>query len=207
MRNPVLRVFGAALYGLMALAGAHAQNLSGPALIQALQGGGYVLVMRHASSPPTPPTDAEALPDNRKRERQLDETGRLAASAVGAAIRSLNIPIGQVWSSPTYRALETVRLLGLPAPRTAAELGDGGQSMQAVGSDQSAWLKAKVAQPPRPGTDTLIVTQLPNITAAFGPAANGIAAGEALVFHPRGDGHPEVVARIKIEDWPAVAEK
>jgi hypothetical protein len=79
--------------------------------------------------------------------------------------------------------------------------------MQAVGSDQSAWLKAKVAQPPRPGTDTLIVTQLPNITAAFGPAANGIAAGEALVFHPRGDGHPEVVARIKIEDWPAVAEK
>ena len=43
---------------------------------------------------------------------------------------NLRIPIGDVLSSPTYRALETVRLGQFTTPQISAELGDNGQSMQ-----------------------------------------------------------------------------
>lgn len=179
--------------------------LAGRALAEALRGGGYVLLMRHASSPRTLPGPGEADPGNPHRERQLDEAGKRAAEAMGQAIKVLRLPIGEVWSSPTYRALETVRLAGLPSPHIAPELGDGGQSMQAAGAAQADWLKAKVGTPPRAGADTVIVTHLPNISAAYGPAAAGLGDGEALVFHPNGQAPPEPVARIRIEDWPALA--
>ena len=205
-RRREVPLFAAAFFTLTACSAARGEDLSGPALVKALQQGGYVIVMRHASPPQTPPSATDAQPDNSNRERQLDEAGRRTATVMGVAIKALRIPIGDVWSSPTYRARQTVWLADLPRPKTVAELGDRGQSMQAAGGDQSAWLEAKAAQPPRPPTDTLIVTHYPNISAAFGQAASGIADGEALVFHPQRDGHIDVVGRIKIEDWPALAK-
>jgi hypothetical protein len=63
-----------------------AQTLSGPALVTALQRGGYVLVMRHASSPSAPPDEKTANADNVGRERQLDANGRATATAMGQAL-------------------------------------------------------------------------------------------------------------------------
>src|SRR2546423_7484511 len=81
---------------------ASAQTLAGDALVKALRQGGYVLVMRHTSSPRDAPSKASANPDNVKLERQLDETGRATATAMGNALRELKIPIGRVFASPTY---------------------------------------------------------------------------------------------------------
>ncbi len=58
------------------------------------------------------------------RIRQLDEAGRRGAAAMGEAIRALRIPIGAVLTSPTYRALETVKHAGVGAPTVVEELGD-----------------------------------------------------------------------------------
>ena len=202
-----MRASGIVIVLAIALAAgtAKAGPLAGAPLAEALRGGGYVLLMRHASSPPTPPGPKEADPGNPGRERQLDAAGKRTAAAMGQAIRALRLPIGEVWSSPTYRALQTVRLAGLPSPRTAPELGDRGRSMQAVGTDQGAWLRARVATSPKAGTDTVIVTHQPNISAAYGSAGAGLADGEALVFRPRGQAQPETVARIRIDDWPKLA--
>jgi phosphohistidine phosphatase SixA len=193
-----------ALIGLSVFGGARAQTLSGQDLVRALQRGGYVIVMRHASAPLAPPSAAEADAGNPGRERQLDAAGRQSAQAMGAAIRRLRIPIDDVWSSPTYRARETVRLAGLPAPKTASELGDNGASMQALAQDQPAWLRAKASQPPRRGTDSLIVTHAPNISAAFGREGANLSDGEALVFRPVGHGQAELIAHVKIEAWPTL---
>lgn len=35
--------------------------------------------------------------------------------------------------------------------------------------------------------------------------ATDIAAGEALVFHPNGKAEPDLVGRIKIEEWSKLA--
>jgi hypothetical protein len=102
---------------------------------------------------------------------------------------------------PSYRALETVRLAQLPNPRTQAELGDGGQSMQVVAESQLAWLRKRVTQLPM-GTNTVLVTHLPNMAGAFPQWVSGLSDGETLVLGSDGRGGATLVARIKIEHWP-----
>lgn len=201
-----LRVLAAALATWSAIAApALSQALQGAALARALQRGGYVLVVRHAHAPAQPPVGAAIDPANTAGERQLDQAGRASARSMGDAIARLHIRVGEVWSSPTYRAKETVKLAGLPSPRLAPELGDQGRSMITAASDQGAWLKAKVAQPPARQSDTVIVTQSPNIVAAFGPAAADLQEGGALVFFPISGHPPELVGRIASDDWLKLA--
>jgi hypothetical protein len=176
-------------------------------LIRALKHGGYVVVMRHASSPAAPPAPADAEPGNLGRERQLDASGRASAIAMGEALKALQIPVGDVLSSPTYRAQETARLVGLGSPTTYPQLGDGGASMQALPVSQTSWLRAKVAERPRAGTDTFIVTQYPNIQGAFGQTAANLTDGAALVFFPEAQGGSKLLGRIPIEDWPRLARE
>jgi phosphohistidine phosphatase SixA len=177
-----------------------------PGLTDRLSHGGYVLVMRHASSPANPPDKAMADPENVADERQLDDQGRASARAMGEAFRSLHIPVGPVFSSPTYRARETVRLAGLGKPVLAPELGDRGHSMARIdGQGPAAWLKNKVAQTPPPGRNTILVTHMPNIAAAFPDQAAGLQDGETLVFKPDRHGHADLVAKVEIGEWPQMS--
>ena len=179
---------------------AHAQMLSGAPLIKALQAGGHVIVMRHASSPGEIPKVPN--PDNVPPERQLDEVGRATTTAMGEALRRLKIPIGEVLTSPTYRARETARLARLPNPRPATELGEGPQSMQgAIVPAQTEWLQKKAKEFPK-GTNTVLITHVPNITSAFPAETPALAQGEVLVFASDGKGGARVVGRIRIEEWP-----
>jgi phosphohistidine phosphatase SixA len=176
---------------------ASAQQLLGP-----LRAGGLVIVMRHASSPRETPTKDTAAPGNAKLERQLDDAGRNSATATGMALRQLGIPIASVVSSGTFRALQTVRFAGLGEPTVAAELGDGGESMQAATDAQSAWLRSRVTQVP-PRGNVLLVTHMPNISRAF-PDWGALADGECVVLRPDGKAFT-VLGRIKIEEWPTLA--
>lgn len=180
--------------------------LEGKQLAAALERGGYVILMRHASSPGMPPEPTQAEPDNVKHERQLDESGRDSALAMGDAFQRLRISIGGVLSSPTYRALETARLAHFPAPQSFNELGDAGNSISAgAAGTRGAWLQSRVAQIPKPGKDTVIITHYPNIMEAFPSDAKDLAEGEALVFRPDKHGAAWLVARVKIDDWPKLA--
>jgi phosphohistidine phosphatase SixA len=202
-RRPLL-----ALPTLVAVcAAASAAAPTGKDLTAALQRGGYVILMRHASSPVTPPDPAQADADNLHHERQLDEGGRVSAQAMGAAFHRLRIPVGQVLSSPAYRALETARLADLGLPKPYDQLGDAGQSMSADPSGtRGAWLRNKVAQAPRAGTDTLIITHAPNIREAFPTEGTDVADGEALIFRPDGQGGASLIARVRIQDWTRLAD-
>ncbi len=182
---------------------ASAQTLQGDALVKGLRQGGYVIVMRHTSSPREVPDNQTANPDNTKPERQLDAEGRATATAMGKALRNLRIPIGAILSSPTYRALETIRYAHFGTPKTYPELGDNGQSMQGGTEAQAAWLRTQVTQFPM-GANTLIATQLPNITGAFPDLASGMADGESLIFAPNATGVAHCVARVKIGEWSAM---
>jgi phosphohistidine phosphatase SixA len=177
----------------------HGQTIAAEALVTLLRQGGYVLVMRHASSPREVPDKQAANADNVKLERQLDEAGRAGAAAMGKALRDLRIPISNVLTSPTYRAVETVRRAQLTNPQSHEELGDGGQSMQVVGDAQAVWLRERVTHLPT-GTNTIIVTHMPNISRAF-PDWGPVADGEVVVVGSDGKGGPRLEGRIKIEEW------
>ena len=61
---------------------------------------------------------------------------------------------------------------------------------------QATWLRKKVTELPK-GTNTIIVTHMPNMSRAFPESTANLADGEAMIF-----GESGVVARVKIEDWP-----
>jgi phosphohistidine phosphatase SixA len=193
-------IAGAAIASFASVAAA--QTLTGPDLVAALQRGGHVIVMRHASSPRQPPDERTANRDNVDRERQLDAAGRDSATAMGQALRRLKIPVGDVLTSPTYRARETTRYAQLANAKPVEELGDGGQSMQAAAEKQGVWLRDKVKAFP-PATNSILVTHMPNIARAF-PELSDVADGEALVFGPDGKGGARLVGRIRIETWPSL---
>jgi phosphohistidine phosphatase SixA len=176
------------------------QTTSQDELISRLRQGGYILVMRHASSPRETPSKAVANTDNTKLERQLDAAGRKGAMAMGEAIRALRIPVGTVLTSPTYRAMETVRLARFDSPTAVNELGDGGQSMQGITEAQTAWLRARVTETPRSG-NTVLVTHQPNLSRAFPDWGSSVADGETVILRPDGKGGHALIGRIPIEEW------
>ena len=192
---------------MLGMTAAHsAEMLTGKPLVAALRKGGYVLIMRHASSPRARPSKATADPGNTALERQLDQKGRDEAQAMGKAIRALGIPIVDVVSSPAFRAVETVRQAKLGKPMTFRELAESEKGMAGkIGPKQAEWLRKRAEETPPKGTDTLVVTHTPNIKASFGKEAAGIQSGEALVFKPDGKGGTTLVARIKMQDWPLLA--
>lgn len=175
------------------------QTIAKENLASALRSGGYVIVMRHASSPRQLPTARTANPDNLNRERQLDETGRRQAQAMGKALRRLRIPIGKVLCSPAYRALETAHQMGFTGIDIVDELGNKG--MRVSRKTYVAWLRANVTQPPASG-NRLLITHGPNVAGAFPKYTAGMKEGEALIFHPDGKGGTVMTGRIRITDWP-----
>lgn len=179
---------------------------SGPRLAQRLRAGGFVLVMRHASAPRARPDASAAESDNPNHERQLDPAGKASARELGAALRALRIPIGPIYSSPTYRALETIRLAGLGMPQVVPQLAEGAAGMAGTAdAAQIEWLRHAVAQPPPPGRNTLIVTHTPDIVGAFGRAVADIRAGEMLIFEPEPRGRARLLGRITIAEWQRLA--
>ena len=200
------RAFPLALLIATALAhaaSAQASELKDSALLAALRHGGCVILMRHASSPDGRPPARTAAAGNPDRERQLDGEGLAAAHAMGAAVKRLGIPIGAVLSSPTFRARETVAAAGLAAPKVVGQLGDAGRSMSRPAvAGWSSWLRHTVARRPSAGSDTPIVTQMPNIRDAYGRVASALKAGGALIFRPDGHGSAQLLDTMQIGDWP-----
>jgi hypothetical protein len=114
---------------------------------------------------------------------------------MGEALRRLAIPVGEVLSSPLLRAMQTAEALSLARIEPITELAEG--------EANSAWLSTKAAQAPLAGTNLLIITHSTNTVFAFGGAGR-LLEGESLIIQPEG-GKAVVVARVKIEGWPAFA--
>lgn len=195
------RLLGISLVALFATSPLAAQTIPA-ATLSALRDGGLVIVMRHANSPRGAPDAATANADNTGRERQLDAAGRRDASAMGAALKRLGIPVNEVLSSPTYRALETARLLDVGRATPVDQLGNEG--MAAAGQERATWLRGQVARATQAGGNRLLITHGPNISAAFPDHAAGMGEGDALVFDPRGKEGPAMLQRIRISEWPGL---
>lgn len=186
-----------------AMASLAAQPLPPDQMAARLREGGYVLLVRHASSPREVPGRETVDPANTNLERQLDEAGRRDAAAMGAALVSLRIPIGAVLTSPAYRAMQTVKLAGLASPVVVDELGDGGRSMTGPTEAQVMFLRAKAAERPRQG-NTVLVTHQPNLARAFPEWGASVEQGETVVVRPDGRGAFTVLGRIPIAAWPGL---
>ncbi len=79
-------------------------------LVEALQAGDKIVYLRHAATDhSTKDMERQDLQDCSK-QRNLSAAGRQQAESIGAAIKALNIPVGDVISSPYCRCKDTAQL-------------------------------------------------------------------------------------------------
>lgn len=163
-------------------------ELKGAALVEALRKGGFVLYMRHALqiAPKSGPCDGS----------NLTATGEEQARTVGRALRALRIPIGLVLSSEPCRNLDTARLLGFGEFEITIDLNPGGMP---EGFDGGAARTRRLAEMPRAGTNTILVSHL------HGSRNKSewlhLELAEIIVHRPDGKGGAEPVARVRVEGW------
>lgn len=169
-----------------------------PSLLSALREGGYILYFRHAATDFTQNDDKMTGFEDCASQRNLTDGGRADARAIGAAIRSLGIPIGEVLASPFCRTRETAELIFGRATVSTAVRG-GPPSSEGARYDDLRTLFAR----PVSGKANLAISSHGNpFVAVAGPPY--LAEGEAAVVQPLGNTQFRIVARIKKDEWAAL---
>jgi len=179
-------------------------------LVSSLKDGGYVIVFRHGA---TDDSQKDVYPfkfDDMSAQRQLSEKGRDLARELGAALRKLGVPIGEVYTSRLNRAVESGKLLGGKDVSPVDELTDSGAgSASAMANPDGKNAKAGravrdlVNAAPKPGVNNLAVTHKTNVADAFGKEFSDIREGEALVYKTSSSGPAALIARVQANEWIA----
>jgi len=206
----IMRNVAAAICCVLALQVASAPVEAAPAddanLVNALRSGGLVILLRHGSTF-AEQKDAEPVNfDDPATQRNLNPKSKDLAKEFGDSIRRAGVPVGQVYSSKFNRAYETAVLAGFSGIVKTDDVTEPKDNISAEEkARRAAALKAMLSTAPRAGTDTLIVTHLPNILAALGQDWANIAEGEAGIFRPTNGGY-ELVARVQMADWARLTQ-
>ena len=166
-------------------------------LMAALKSGGYTILLRHARTDRSFNEQRDPVPTERSNQRNLNDAGIRDAKLMGVVFRKYAIPLGEIISSPMYRTLETAEMAaGKPTEVTML------LRVFPTTSEQAAL----VAKPPRPGTNRLLVTHHFVIeTHVPGITPGDIGESEAAVVRHTADGKVELVGRILLDDWTALA--
>ena len=173
--------------------------LAGPALVTALRRGGYVLYLRHTSTDFGENDERMTDYADCKSQRNLTDVGRAEARSIGAALRELRIPIGEVLASPYCRTLESGRLV---FGRATVSLAVRGGPARPESPDRYAELRALLSTPVAGRTNTAIASHgNPFFGVTGGPY---LAEGEIAVIEPQGNGRFRIVARIPKDGWAAL---
>ena len=199
----VRRLLAVAAAALLGFAQAHLaladDALAGRALVDALKAGGLVIYFRHAA------TDFGENDINMtdyadcKNQRNLTDEGRKDARAIGAAIKRLGLPIGDVLASPFCRTMETATLIFGRAVATPAVLG----GPAAAPPEKYTPLKQLLSTSPPSGVDLAVVGHGNPFKAIT--SVPYLAEGEAAVLRPLGAAGFQLVARIPKDGWDALA--
>ncbi|MDP3415916.1 histidine phosphatase family protein [Falsiroseomonas sp.] len=155
------------------------------ALIAALRRGGVVVVLRHAITDRSQ-VDRGDLAD-RAGQRNLSESGRAQSRALGRAFAQL--PLGQVLTSPVFRALDTAELaFGARAavePRLTAD--DYTHDMALLAAN-IAWLRERIRQPSAPDAVDVLVGHIVPLGMVLGRGLSQAEypEGALAIFAPGG---------------------
>ena len=169
-------------------------------IVAELKRGGYVIYFRHTSTDFSQNDTQWKSFDDCAHQRNLTGAGRGEARAIGTAIRNLKLPIDKVMASPLCRTMETARLaFGQAEPVPAMR----GAALPAADPNRYTVLKQLFATPYPRGANLAIASHGNPFYGVAGPPY--LAEGEAAVVRGLGDNDFEVIARIRVGDWQALA--
>ena len=168
-----------------------AQQISQLTLVNQLRKGGFVLYMRHQTT-------------GRITEQcgvsNLTPQGEEQARFMGEAVRALEIPISEVWSSPACRALDTARLLDLSNVSLTDDLA---QVAAAPSQNIEVARQRRLNIAPVNRSNTILVSHMHSGTSRRDWIH--LAIGEVIVFRHMPSANAIPVARILPRDWDSMA--
>ena len=137
--------------------------------------------------------------------RQLSDEGREQARIVGEAMRALSVPVGDVYSSPYCRCVQTAEGMAVGEVQTTTDVMNL-RAASFVGGREAVVERARqrLSTPPAAGTNTVYVAH-----GNVGVNATTVypGEGEGLVFRPLGEGGFEFVGRLDPQQWRALASR
>jgi len=167
-------------------------------LVKGLQSGGYLVYFRHAETNRSQVDQDRNDLSNCATQRNLSEAGRAQARGIGEAIRTLNIPIGKVMTSPYCRCQDTAQLaFGKSEVSVDLRFGLGDDRQQTAHLSQA--LKEMLSTPPANGTNTVLVSHSANLkeTTGIWPEPEGAA----YIFKPVPGMNFEYLGRLPPDAW------
>lgn len=146
-------------------------------LVQRMLAGGEVLLIRHAAAPGTGDPEGFRLGDC-ATQRNLSDTGRKQAGAIGDWLRDQGIERARVYSSQWCRCLETAELLDLGPVVELPGLNSFYDRPQDRDPNLAAIRDFLKARPPRGGLLILVTHQvtISALTGEFTAAGHGVLA-------------------------------
>jgi hypothetical protein len=153
-----------------------------------LKRGGFVLACRHAATD----HDQSDRGATRELQRNLSAEGEAQAKSIGAVIRTLGIPIGDVFANPMFRTQETAtHAFG----RAVVDSTLGGR-----GAAEAT--RALFTKPVASGTNRVIVTRIGTLSGVMeNHGVREIEEGDCFVLQPTTSNDFRVIARIRVQDW------
>lgn len=175
-------------------AGSPAVAKDDAALWNAVRSGTAFAMMRHALAPGTGDPETVVIGDC-TTQRNLSDSGRAQARAIGASFRANGIASARVLTSAWCRCAETAELLGLGKVEVLKAL-NSFFTDRASEPAQTAALKAWIVKDRAlrtAGNPLVLVTHQVNITALTGVFPR---SGEIVIARLGADGGVEVLGRL-----------
>ncbi|MBI2997459.1 MAG: histidine phosphatase family protein [Deltaproteobacteria bacterium] len=178
--------------------------------VESLKRGGYLILFSHGE------TDRSLLPREQRKpepspmdlancdiQAKLNEKGREDARVIGAAFKTLGIPVGVVLASGYCRTMETARIAFGRADASEVLLDPPykpapGAPVPPSFPQRMEALRRLLATSPPAGTNAILVTHSSILLNLLGSEAK---AGEALIYKPNGQGGFSLVARVLPKGW------
>lgn len=154
--------------------------------LELLRAGGLNLYIRHAI------TDRSQIDTGRRGDRagqrNIDERGRAQAIALGKALRTLGVPIGEVATSEVFRAVDTAELaFGAANVRTIDVLIADDYTPRDAGADAQA-VRALLTRPPAQGNAVFVGHIVPfGMIVGRSFSQTAFPEGAIGVVRPRGE--------------------
>ncbi len=201
--NPLWAQATSAALTASAAAPKFAEVLATPAMLKALQGGGFALYLRHG---PTDNSRPDRYPEvdlaDCSTQRPLTPQGRAVAAEVGQAMRQANIPVAEIRISPMCRVKDTIAAV-LPGrevvldPNLMYTANLTSQQKKPILDNTRRWLAAPVA----PGSNRLLVAHGPNLMDLMGYFPK---EATLVIFSPKSNNSFDYVGSIPPAHWDAL---
>jgi phosphohistidine phosphatase SixA len=167
--------------------------------LHALRQGGFVLYMRHGTTDSSQPDQPGLDINNCSTQRPLNDEGRKVARQVGAAIKKLRIPVGEVRTSPLCRTRETAQLAFGPGATVDPLLIYTSHLTSEQKQPVIENTRKRLSEPVPTGSNRVLVAHGPNLADVMGYFVK--PEGTVVVLQPRGHNKFDYLATVTPDQW------